>query len=76
MSTVPLTELRDKLSEVVDEVVTTSAEYVITRHGRPVAVVLNYDEYESMVETLNILSDGETMAAIAEGDADLADEHR
>jgi prevent-host-death family protein len=76
MSTVPLTELRDKLSEVVDEVVATSAEYVITRHGRPVAVVINYEEHESMVETLNILSDPETMAAIAEGDADLADEGR
>jgi antitoxin YefM len=76
MSTVPLTELRDKLSEVVDEVVATSAEYVITRHGRPVAVVINYDEYESMVETLNILSDPDTMAAIAEGDADLADGDR
>ena len=74
MSTVPLTELRDKLSEVVDDIETTSAEYVITRHGRPVAVVLNYEEYESMVETLNILSDPETMAAIAEGDADLANE--
>lgn len=73
MSTVPLTELRDKLSDVVDDVVTSSAEYVITRHGRPVAVVVNYEEYESMVETLNVLSDPETMAAIAEGDADLAD---
>lgn len=71
MSTVPLTELRDKLSDVVDNVEATSAEYVITRHGRPVAVVLNYEEYESMIETLNILSDSETMAAIAEGDEDL-----
>jgi len=40
-----------------------------------VAVVLNYEEYESMVETLNILSDPETMAAIEEGDADLANEN-
>jgi antitoxin YefM len=71
MSTVPLTELRDKLSDVVDDIETTSAEYVITRHGRPVAVVLNYEEYESMVETLNILSDPDTMDAIADGDEDL-----
>jgi antitoxin YefM len=74
MTTVPLTELRDKLSEVVDDIETTSTEYVITRHGRPVAVVLNYEEYESMVETLNIMSDPETMAAIEEGDADFAGE--
>jgi antitoxin YefM len=70
MTTVPSTELREKLSDVLDDVEATGAEYVITRHGRPLAVVLSHDEYESMIETLNILSDAETMAAIAEGDAD------
>jgi antitoxin YefM len=73
MTTVPSTELREKLSDVLDDVDTTGAEYTITRHGRPVAVVLSYDEYEAMIETLNILSDAETMAAIAEGDEDLVD---
>ena len=71
MTTVPSTELREKLSDVLDDVEATGSEYVITRHGRPLAVVLSYDEYESMIESLNILSDAETMAAIAEGDADL-----
>ena len=73
MTTVPSTELREKLSDVLDDVDATGAEYTITRHGRPVAVVLSYDEYEAMIETLNILSDAETMAAIAEGDEDLVD---
>jgi antitoxin YefM len=71
MATVPSTELREKLSDVLDDVEATGAEYVITRHGRPIAVVLSHDEYESMIESLNILSDAETMAAIAEGDEDL-----
>jgi antitoxin YefM len=73
MTTVPSTELREKLSDVLDDVDTTGTEYTITRHGRPVAVVVSYDEYEAMIETLNILSDAETMAAIAEGDEDLSD---
>jgi antitoxin YefM len=73
MTTVPSTELRETLSDVLDDVDATGAEYTITRHGRPIAVVLSYDEYESMIETLNILSDAETMAAIAEGDEDLLD---
>lgn len=72
MATLPLTELRDKLSEVVGEIETTNAEYVVTRHGRPVAIILNYEEYEAMVETLNILSDPDAMAAIAEGEAELS----
>jgi antitoxin YefM len=71
MSTVPSTELRDKLSDVLDDVETSGSEYVITRHGRPIAVVLGYDDYESMIESLNILSDADTMAAIAEGDEDM-----
>jgi antitoxin YefM len=73
MTTVPSTELREKLSDVLDDVDATGAEYVITRHGRPLAVVLSYDEYESMIESLNILSDAETMAAIAEGNADFTE---
>jgi antitoxin YefM len=71
MSTVPSTELRDKLSDVLDDVESSGSEYVITRHGRPIAVVLGYDDYESMIESLNILSDADTMAAISEGDEDL-----
>lgn len=70
MNSLALTEVRDKLSDVVDEVAQTGGEYVITRHGRPVAVILGYDEYESLIETLNILSDSDTMDAIAEGDED------
>jgi len=73
MNSASLTEVRDKLREVVDAVVDTGTEYVITRHGRPVAVILSYDEYESLVETLNILSDSETMDAIAEGESDLSE---
>ena len=68
----PLTEARNRLSEIVDDVISTGSEFVITKHGRPSAVVLGYDEYESLLETLNILSDPETMAALAEAEADLA----
>jgi antitoxin YefM len=71
MSTVPVTEMREKLSEVIDAVVSTGEEWVITRHGKPLAVVLSYDEYESLIETVNILSDHETMDAIREGMSDL-----
>lgn len=67
----PLTEARDRLSEIIDDVSTTGTDIVITRHGRPAAVVISHDEYESMIETLNILSDTETMAALAEADADV-----
>ena len=53
MTTAPLTEVRDRLSEIVDDVCSGAAAWVITRHGRPAAVIMSYDEYESLVETLN-----------------------
>lgn len=68
----PLTEARSRLSEIVDDVSSTGSEVVISRHGRPVAVVLGYEEYESLVETLNILADEATMDALAEAEREVA----
>lgn len=72
MNTAPLTEVRDNLKQIVDDVVSKGDEYVITRHGKPLAVVISYDDYESLLETLNILSDDDATAAIVEGQADAA----
>jgi prevent-host-death family protein len=73
MSTSPLTEVRDNLSEIIESVASTGEEWVVTRHGRPVAVILGFDEYESLIETVNILSDDDSLRAIAEGLSDLED---
>jgi antitoxin YefM len=73
MTTGPVTETRENLSEILDQVVATGQEYVITKHGRPMAVLLSFDEYESLVETLNVLSDDEAMEALAEADEDVAE---
>ncbi len=74
MNTAPLTEVRDNLREVVDTVVSTGSEFVITRHGKPVAVILGIEEYESLVETLNILSDDDTMSAINEAESEASED--
>ncbi|MDE0669021.1 MAG: type II toxin-antitoxin system Phd/YefM family antitoxin [bacterium] len=68
----PLTEARNRLSEIVDEVAEGGSDVVISRHGRPVAVVVGFEDYESLVETLNILADEATMDAIDEAERDLA----
>ena len=73
MTTAGLTDLRDNLSEVLDKVEATGEEFVVTRHGKPVAVILSYDEYESLVESLNIMSDDSTMDALGEALADAED---
>ena len=64
-----LTDIQGNLSDMLDEITRTGSEVVIAKHGKPVAVLLAYKEYESLIET-DILSDDETMAAIAESETD------
>ena len=79
--TLPLSEVKARLSEVVDELVTTQERVTVTRNGRPVAVVISTDDLEAIEETLAILSDPAAMreiqrgrAAIASGDVVTKDE--
>lgn len=72
MTTAPLTEARDRLSEIVEDVSTHGTEWIITRHGRPAAVIVGVAEYEALIETLNVLSDDATMEALAEAEEDVS----
>ena len=67
----PLSEVRNRLSEIVDEAASTGADFIITKHGRAAAVIIGHDEYEALIETLNILSDADSMAAISEAEEQL-----
>jgi len=52
MTTIPLTEAKAQLNELVNGAVTTSERVTITRHGRPAAVLISVDDLETMEETL------------------------
>jgi antitoxin YefM len=65
MTTVPLSDARARLSELVDEAVRTHERVEITRNGRRAAVLLSADDFDSLEETLEILSDPELMQEIA-----------
>lgn len=69
--TVPFTEARAGLSELLDEVNERHEHVVITRNGRPAGVVLSSDEYEALAETLEVLDDDETLEALRESEADV-----
>ena len=70
--TLPLSEVKAKLSEVVDEIVTTHERVTVTRNGRPVAVVISTDDLEAIEETLATLSDPAAMREIHQGRAAIA----
>lgn len=52
-----ITETRKKLFEIVEKVQMPGTSYVITERGNPKAVLLSFDEYESLIETLDILQE-------------------
>ena len=57
MKTLSLSEAKMKLSKLVDTVSTTDEEVVITKNGRPAAVLVSPDEFEGWKETNLIRSD-------------------
>ena len=71
VKTLPLTEARKDLSKIVDEVAGAHEHVLITRQGRPAAVVMSADEFESWQETLELMADPEAMASIRRGLRDI-----
>ena len=66
METLPLADVKARLSELIARVQQQHDQVTVTRNGRPAAVVVSIDEWESLQETLEILSDPAAVAAIVE----------
>ena len=66
METTSLADAKNRLSELVATVEGTWERILITKNGKPAAVLIAPDDLESLLETLDVLSDPETMAAIKE----------
>jgi antitoxin YefM len=64
--TLPISEVKTRLPELVAGVEEREEEVVVTRKGRPAAVLVNYAEYERLKETLDVLSDRDLMGQISE----------
>ena len=62
--TLPLSEVKTRLPELVQKIGARDDQIVVTRHGKPAAVLLSYDEYGRLRETLDVLSDPDLMRQI------------
>lgn len=60
----PLTEVKSNLPKIVKGVELREDEVVVTRNGRPAAVLLNYAEFCRLKETVEVLTDRQMMAQI------------
>ncbi|MCH8039957.1 MAG: type II toxin-antitoxin system Phd/YefM family antitoxin [Nitrospinae bacterium] len=71
-----LSEAKARLSELVATVEQTEEELVITRNGRPAAVLISAEEFESWKETREIQRNPALMQEIKQGLAQLGKGHR
>lgn len=72
MSTLPLSEVKARLSEIADEVDRTHERVHVTRNGREFVVLLSAEDLESLEATLELLQDQAAMDRIHKAEADLA----
>lgn len=70
---VSLADAKSRLSEVVDRVEGEHDRIVITRHGKPAAVLIATEDLEALEETLDLLSDPEAMASLRRAEKDIAE---
>ena len=67
--TLPLSSVKAHLSELVDRVEGQHDRVVVTRNGRPAAVLISHEDLEGLEETLAVLSNPDLMRQIREGEA-------
>jgi prevent-host-death family protein len=70
MTTVPVAEARQNFSAIVEEAVSTHQRVLVTRNGVPAVWMIAYEDFESIMETLDVLADAAAMRDVAESKAD------
>lgn len=68
----PISEVKARLPELVADVSEREDEVIVTRNGRPAAMLVNIDEYRRLRETLDVLSDPDMMRQIRQSERYLA----
>ncbi len=71
INTLSLKELRPELPKVISRIDSRLDRYVVTRRGKPVVVMMSIDDYEALMETLDILADRQAMAGLRKGEEDI-----
>lgn len=67
MSTISLADARSKFSQIIDSAAKTHERFEITKNGERVALVIGADDFDALIETLEILADRELTQDILEG---------
>jgi len=65
--TIPVSKAKTYFSELLKRIKEHHESFAITQRGKVEGVLIGIDEYESLIETLEILSDSELMDSIKRG---------
>lgn len=71
MTTLPLSEVKARLSEIAEEVATTHERVQVTRNGRDFVVLLAAEDLASLEATLELLSDRQAQARVRSAERDI-----
>jgi prevent-host-death family protein len=67
-----LTKAKNKLEKIVNDVVKSRAKYIITnKQGEPQAAVVGIEELESLIETLDLLTNPKAVKALKRAEKDV-----
>lgn len=66
METLPITEAKARIAELADRAEREHDHFTLTRNGRPTVMLMSIAEYESLMETIAVLSDPATQADLVE----------
>jgi prevent-host-death family protein len=67
---IPISDLQTQAKKIVESVKQTRDPVVITQRGRPAALLVNYEDYEGMVATLEEMSRPDWRERLAEAERD------
>jgi PHD/YefM family antitoxin component YafN of YafNO toxin-antitoxin module len=73
VNTITLKKLRPGLPKVIKDIDAKLDRYIVMKRGKPVAVMLNPDDYEGLLETIEILSDKDAVRRIKKAKRDIAE---
>ncbi len=68
---IPIVQARAMLSQLPEQLSAENRAVALTRHGKPVLAVMPWDLFESIMETMEVMGDAETMAAVRESIEDI-----
>ena len=67
---IPISELQSHAKRIIERVKQTRDPVIITQRGRPAALLVNYEDYEGMVATLEEVSQPDWRERLVEAERD------